>query len=275
MKLFFAFDLDGTLLDHQNFIHPKTISALQKTKEQGHVLAIATGRGLSATLEIANSFPYFDFLIANNGTLIYDYQNKQVYNNGAIESEIVLEVLKDCQTTNSICSLSSANQLYKFAPESNYDWLKNQHIMDINAYKDINIYEIGKVLESENITQISFRNQEDKITDLHKKWSAQLLNKYKTTITNRIFLDINPLKVDKWEALKFALVKSGLNNQHLVTFGDSSNDYEMIKNARLGYAMGGCTPDIAEIATKVIGSCTTDAIGNQVEYILENKEKLF
>ncbi|WP_341501008.1 Cof-type HAD-IIB family hydrolase [Mesomycoplasma ovipneumoniae] len=275
MKLFFAFDLDGTLLRYDNTIHPENVKMLKKLYELGHILVVATGRGLSACIDLAKQYPYFHYLVSNNGTLVYDLATKKTINNGTLKKQVVFDLFQDCQESNSICAFSTPHSLFEYSSQKSYDWLKNQHIMDLNYYTKVNNFEILEIIETDPITQIAFRNDEKLIKDLHKKWSKKLENHYKVTITNRIFLDINPLNVDKASAISDLLVKNDLTTDHLVAFGDSSNDFQMIKLARYGFAMQDATPDLIEVASRKIGSCKSDTIARTIDILLENQDKLF
>ncbi|MCP9306530.1 Cof-type HAD-IIB family hydrolase [Mesomycoplasma ovipneumoniae] len=275
MKLFFAFDLDGTLLRYDNTIHPENVKMLKKLYELGHILVVATGRGLSACIDLAKQYPYFHYLVSNNGTLVYDLATKKTINNGTLKKQVVFDLFQDCQESNSICAFSTPHRLFEYSSQKSYDWLKNQHIMDLNYYTKVNNFEILEIIETDPITQIAFRNDEKLIKDLYKKWSKKLENHYKVTITNRIFLDINPLNVDKASAISDLLVKNDLTTDHLVAFGDSSNDFQMIKLARYGFAMQDATPDLIEVASRKIGSCKSDTIARTIDILLENQDKLF
>ncbi|EXU60897.1 HAD family hydrolase [Mesomycoplasma ovipneumoniae] len=275
MKLFFAFDLDGTLLRYDNTIHPENVKMLKKLYELGHILVVATGRGLSACIDLAKQYPYFHYLVSNNGTLIYDIKTKKTINKGTLKKSVALDLFKDCKDTNSICAFSTPHNLFEYSPHKNYDWLKNQHIMDLKHYTKLNDFEIIEIIQADPITQIAFRNDEKAIINLHKKWAEKLNNLYKVTITNRIFLDINPLNVDKSTAILELLEKNNISTKKLITFGDSSNDYGMIKLARYGFAMQDATPDLIEVASRKIGSCKSDTIARTIDILLENQDKLF
>ncbi|AJC50010.1 Cof-type HAD-IIB family hydrolase [Mycoplasma flocculare] len=275
MKLFFAFDLDGTLLRYDNTIHPQNVEMLEKLYESGHFLVVATGRGLSACLDLAKKYPYFHYLVSNNGTLIHDVITKTTINSGTLTKEIVRILLLDCKRTGSICAISTINSLFEFSTKNKHDWLKNQKIMDLHYYNKVSEEQILEIIENETITQFAFRNDSKVIENLYQKWQKQLKNIYKVTITNRIFLDINPLSADKANAIQSLLEKNSLTPSQLIAFGDSSNDYFMLKLARFGFAMEDATPDLLEVATKKIGNCESETIATTLKTLLKNEKELF
>ncbi|AAZ44295.1 HAD family hydrolase [Mesomycoplasma hyopneumoniae] len=275
MKLFFAFDLDGTLLRYDNTIHPENVEILKKLYELGHFLALATGRGLSGCLDLAKKYPYFHYLVSNNGTLVHDTKTQKTINNGSLSKEIIFDLIKDCKATDSICAFSSPNNLFEFSSTNNHPWLKKQKIMDLHFYEKVDQDKLYEIIEKEEITQVAFRNDIPVIAELYKKWSKKLKNIYKVTITNRIFLDINPLNVDKANGIKMLLEKNNLKPDQLIAFGDSSNDYFMVKLARFGYAMEDSTPDLLSVAYQKIGNCNSGSIAKTIKSLLEKQEELF
>lgn len=88
-KKIFAFDLDGTLLSSEGKILESTKQALKKAKESDHLIVMATGRGVSAIYAIYNQLPIFDYAICNNGTLLYNFNDKISKVFGIIADDIV------------------------------------------------------------------------------------------------------------------------------------------------------------------------------------------
>lgn len=52
----------------------------------------------------------------------------------------------------------------------------------------------------------------------------------------------------------------GLNAEHIIAFGDSNNDYEMISEAGVGVAMGNALESIKQIADYVTTDIDHDGI---------------
>lgn len=95
MGVFIGFDLDGTLLTDEKMILAKDASKIRRWQEQGHLVAIATGRKYASArhfLESANlSLP----IIANNGSAIWDENGHPLYAQGFYEYELN-EILEFC-----------------------------------------------------------------------------------------------------------------------------------------------------------------------------------
>ena len=70
--LLVASDFDGTLYVNDINIINKNIEYINKLRENNHLFAIITGRGLSI-IELLKKYNIsYDFLICENGAIIYD-----------------------------------------------------------------------------------------------------------------------------------------------------------------------------------------------------------
>ena len=67
-----ALDLDGTLLNHQSKVTPRTLAALEQAIHRGVVVMPATGRGLSALPRVVASIPGVRYALTSNGAAIWD-----------------------------------------------------------------------------------------------------------------------------------------------------------------------------------------------------------
>jgi HAD superfamily hydrolase (TIGR01484 family) len=66
----FATDYDGTLATDGR-VYPQTIAALKRLKDAGVILLLVTGRELDDLLRTFPEIPIFDWVVAENGALIY------------------------------------------------------------------------------------------------------------------------------------------------------------------------------------------------------------
>ncbi len=71
------FDLDGTILNEQQKITNKSKEALEYLKSKGVILVLATGRIDAYAFKYAKELKVIDYIIANNGALIYDIKNNK------------------------------------------------------------------------------------------------------------------------------------------------------------------------------------------------------
>ena len=71
-----ATDYDGTLAHHGS-VSKKTLQALEKVKKSGRKLILVTGRQLDDLKEVFPELPVFDYVVAENGALLYNPVTKK------------------------------------------------------------------------------------------------------------------------------------------------------------------------------------------------------
>ena len=107
-KLLFS-DIDGTLLRKDGTISPTLARKLREMGQAGHGMILCSGRPLDGILLVQSyleslsiHFPY-SYVIANNGALVYDCNEKKA----VLEDRLPIELLPRAQAsrTMSICSL--------------------------------------------------------------------------------------------------------------------------------------------------------------------------
>lgn len=76
--------------------------------------------------------------------------------------------------------------------------------------------------------------------------------------------------MSKYTGLKSLIDKLKIKNHKVYSFGDSSNDLEIIEHADVGIAMGNATDDLKKAAKIVIGDHNSDTIGATLKMLLSD-----
>ena len=85
-------DIDRTFAQ-QNQVFLENLKYLNFLKEHGIILVANTGRGLKSGRFIMD-LELFDYLIGNDGSFIYDFNEKKVIYNVTIKKEVANRILK-------------------------------------------------------------------------------------------------------------------------------------------------------------------------------------
>ena len=62
------------------------------------------------------------------------------------------------------------------------------------------------------------------------------------------FIEVFKKDVDKYQGLLKVAKLYGINEDEIMAFGDSMNDYPMVKNAAIGIAMGNSVAEIKKVS---------------------------
>ena len=75
-------------------------------------------------------------------------------------------------------------------------------------------------------------------------------------------------RVNKWSGLVELAKRLGIKDDEIMAIGDSMNDYEMIKNSKIGVAMENALPKIIEIADYVTSNNDDSGVGKAIRKII-------
>ena len=88
-----ALDLDGTLLNAQKELTPRTRDALYAAAEAGVEVVPTTGRFFTGIPEVIQKLPFLHYAITINGAQVYDIRENKAVSTAEIPLETALRVL--------------------------------------------------------------------------------------------------------------------------------------------------------------------------------------
>ena len=97
-------DLDGTLTNDDKKVTPKTLKALKQIMEEGHIVALASGRPTPGVAQVAKTLEldkYGGYVLSFNGGKVINWKTKEVIYENALSKEYIPELV-DYATENKI-----------------------------------------------------------------------------------------------------------------------------------------------------------------------------
>jgi len=240
------FDIDETLFDnHLGKIPESTYLALNKLKEAGHTLAIATGRAPLELKEEIKQLP-MDFFILANGQLVV-HKGEIVYEN-PIATEIVEALMEMAQKNGVHLGFNSSNYTSVTGLDKS---LENSFMKYYGA-----IPEVGNHIEKhDSIYQMWYLDGD--LTQIFEDFHDKL------TIYPWLSGGADVVAHGSSKAAGLAHAIKAINEilpEKIVFFGDGMNDIEMMKAADIGVAMGNAVTQLKEVATFVTKDIKNDGI---------------
>lgn len=243
-KLIF-FDIDGTLLDHNKKVPNSTKETVKKLKQQGHHIAISTGRAPFMFKKLREELD-IDSFVSFNGQLVV-YEGMKIYEN-PFKIETLKNLLQYAHKSNHPLVFMSEEDMKASVESHPYihdsmGSLKFEHPEYHPEYfQEKNIYQ----------TLLFCKNGEE---DLYKHYEELRFVRWHPYST-----DILPVGGSKAEGIKKLLDQTTFDIEDVVAFGDGLNDIEMIQFANIGVAMGNAVEELKEIADFVTKSVDEDGI---------------
>lgn len=276
MSKIFSFDLDGTLLNDNGVLHHNNLKYLNDAKRKGSTLVINTGRGVSSTVTIRKeSGNIFDYVLANNGTVLVDVKddNKLTFLNkldvSVIEKIVPLVALYEPMLIVHTEKESNFHKL--FSEDSEPEWYANDEEFKNWAIENRHFYtfdQLMKKLKSETATQITLRASKETAGLMEGLIKEQLGDFVDVAVSSELYVDINPKNSGKFSGLEKLCSIIGCDATDVIAFGDSGNDVSKLKNCKKSFAMENATYEAKDAAKTIIGNNNSDALGLQVLNII-------
>jgi Cof subfamily protein (haloacid dehalogenase superfamily) len=273
-KLFF-FDIDGTLLDSNRKILPSTKDAIKLINSRGDYTCIATGRSPVHCFEIARESGMNGYIIGHNGSTIYDLFNNTFEQSGFVPQIVIDKMIETAQKHKRelIWHMGVNSYSCYFGIDKRTDITDEKYFKaGIDSRKNDDWNEVKHLLkENNNIVQITIKAESSLIEKLLVELSQELSAYASVNEVSRVYIDCNPLGVNKFTGCRIIQKKLSIKNSDCYAFGDSGNDFEMIKNIGNGIAMGNATPQLKKVAKFICEDNDSHGIYNFVVNELNNK----
>ena len=249
MKVF-ASDYDGTfrLLEKVSEYDKKKV---EEWRKQGNLFGLVTGRSIESILseQIIHRFEY-DFLICNNGGVIYDC-DMNLLKMEFMHYQTVCEILKYVKELPIISYvLNDGFHRSKM--------ILNKEIVDLKYGALHDFINEEDILKEKKISQLVLSTNDEALSHEISDFINKTYNEHVISYVNVNCVDIVPLGVSKEEGLKF--LKDYYGWEEIYTIGDSYNDICMLE-AFCGFSVQQAVDEVKKHANKVyknVGECLLD-----------------
>jgi Cof subfamily protein (haloacid dehalogenase superfamily) len=263
-----AFDLDGTILRRDLRITDRTVAALDRLRERGMRLVVATGRRFEGAREHAErlGFAGSDPLICYGGSMVRRMNGGETLLHRRLQRSLGVEVLEwaaernlharvfvdgriitSPDTTASFEHLRRSEEPGVSVVDSPADWLREG---------------------GEEPTKLVLVDRPDEVEGWLEEAQAAFAGRLFVTRSLPHYVEIGGLEGTKSKALRFLCDHWGVDPARTIAFGDADNDIDMLRFAGHGVAVGGMTEEVREAADAVAPSVNEDGVASYVEKLL-------
>lgn len=244
-----ALDIDGTILDINGEVPPRTRAAVVAAAQAGVQVVLATGRGIEAALPVA------DFLGLTRGWMVCANGALTVRLDPKLKGTVSLP--GGYEITNSVTfdPTTAIGRMHQVLPEAIFavempgrGFLTSADFPPGELIENTTTVSLEQ-LSSQPVSRVIVRAPGMALADFEAAVRSAGLHAVEYAIGWTAWLDVNAAGVSKASALD-ALV-SGLGVKHTVAMGDGANDLEMLRWADLSVAMGSA-PARVKNATSVV-----------------------
>lgn len=263
-----VFDLDGTVLRRDLRITARTINSIQRLRERGMRLVVATGRHFESAREHAYrlGFGEEDPMICYGGSMVRRLGGETLLHrtvprglaievvewaaNRGLHARIFLDgrIVTSPRTPPSDTYIRAADESGLTVVESLSDFLASAEEEPIKLVYVDEPDDVGGWLE-----------------DARSAFSGRLF----VTRSLPHYVEVGSLEGMKSRGLEFVCEMWGIDPARALAFGDADNDLDMLRFAGRGVAVGGMTGEVREAADVVAPPVNEDGVARYLESLLE------
>lgn len=238
-----ASDYDGTLRTEEA-VDVNDVHAIQKFREKGNLFGLVTGRSMeSIQKEIANNNIEFDFIVGNNGGVIYDKDFNRlecVY----MDFNKALDIISYIKTLDCVSYvINDGFHRFKFSVDKNQIDHKYGNLKDTTEKEE-------EILDRGKIAQLVISLNDQMLADEISHYINTNFKGFAVAYVNINCVDIVPVGVSKAEGLYFIEQHLGLEHDDIYAIGDSFNDIPMLEEFH-GCAVAHARSEIIDSAEHV------------------------
>lgn len=285
-------DLDGTLIGKPGNISDYNVNAIQKAKEEGAIVCIASGRPYGQIAHYAARCGLDTPVVACNGAHVYNPKTGEYWMKEDLPTEEAVKILKFCDERDIIWNMCTHFTFYSRYEDGSFPatrvFVKNDYSSrNTKDSPDAELYRKYGIPSPERVvvrTEEEYRSALDKgcgkisIFPKNEEERDIVESYYDTSRPGTVckkaadFLEeIMSDKSSKWGAIQLLADKLGVPHEQICVFGDNMNDMDMIRECRTSFAMGNGDERIFPHATHVVRSNFDDGVGHGIEdFILGN-----
>jgi hypothetical protein len=245
-------DLDGTIKDSDQPIHPETIATFAKLNDLDIYFTLASGRSLASLRPYAEELNIRIPLVLANGCIIQSMDG-EIHHREFMPPEVTRKLFEITDRENSDMVIFVDDHLYFKKMTTNIDRIFGRirdDITEIGTWK-----EMEDRIESVNKFMILDWENLDRLDRLEEVFSRELDGKAEYLRTNIHHLEVMPNGVSKATGLQYLCKELGITMGEILAFGDFDNDAEMLKAVGFGAAVENATDNTKANADLIIGSC--------------------
>nr|WP_263325133.1 Cof-type HAD-IIB family hydrolase [Neobacillus sp. Marseille-Q6967] len=253
-KQMIFFDIDGTLLNHDKKLPESTKWAVNRLKELGHEIAIATGRAPFMFKDLREELGIHTYVSFNGSYVVYN--GTPVYKNPLDKEE--LESLTQF-------SVNKKNPIVYENHEKMYSNTESHPYIDAA---------IGSLKIEETPTFDPSFYQEQEIYQCLHFCVEEEIETYRENFTKFDFVrwhecsvDVLPVGGSKARGIEALINHLNISMDQVYAFGDGLNDLEMLSFVKNSVAMGNAEEEVKKVAKYVTKHVDEDGILRGLELL--------
>jgi Cof subfamily protein (haloacid dehalogenase superfamily) len=254
-------DLDGTLVGADLRIVQRSRAALERFRDSGGEVILATGRNEVSTDRYHKELNLSSPAILYNGARVVDLAGAKVLYANDIGSSYrtlnaaVIEHLPDA--VGAVAFVDGDPVVVHDAP-----------VLEEYARRDgLTLLRGASAPDRGSVIKVLLVNDRPELAELAAAVSSACPDLV-TVASEPTYLEVLAPRASKGAALRWLAARHDVDLTQVAAIGDNHNDLDMILAAGIGAAPAGANPDVRAMADLVLGTCADGAVADLVEYVM-------
>ncbi len=260
--------MDGTLLNSEKKITPKTKEMIQKALASGKHVVLSTGRCIAELNDTFEELPELRYAICVSGSLIYDVRERKAIASYPLDPELCNKILAEGKKEDvmvhflgieSIVQKDRLDYMDRYGMGIYTDMFKKvtSPVEDIYAYYEtvqkplnkLNLYHADVVARARTMKRLEGLPLE-------------------MVFAEGLSLECSATGVTKGNGLLDLCRYLNIPVEETIAVGDADNDLAILRTAGLAVAMGNANENVKKIAHVEVADCDHDGCAEAIEKYL-------
>lgn len=266
-----AFDLDDTLLRPDTSVSDYTVDVLRRAADRGIIILPASGRTRDSMWPAVQRIGCASAFISCNGADVWGlrpFSDSSAPLSGA-DCPLLTQELLPVELAHEVARFASDRGVYcqTYSPDRFFYSMQNEYAASYEKSSSLQGDYVGDLTQfiQKPVTKLLMMDTPERIAELYQEARALFAGRASLTCSKPYFLECNPLRATKGNALKWCAEHFGFDMSELLAFGDSLNDVSMLEAAGTGVAMGNAREDVKAMGFPVCGSNEEDGVARYIE----------
>lgn len=254
-----AFDLDDTLLRPDNSISAYTADVLRRAHGAGLHIIPASGRTFGSMMKaIPPIIGYADYLVSCNGS--------EVWSPGG---QILMQELLPVPLAHDVAEFARERGVYcqTYAPDRFFYTVENEWAASYARLSSLQGECVGDLTAfiTRPVTKILMMDEPARVAELLLEAQTIFAGRASLTCSKPHFLECNPLRATKANALAWCGDHMGFAMDELLCFGDSLNDVSMLRAAGTGVCVMNAREDVKALGFPLCRANDEDGVARYID----------
>lgn len=259
-------DIDGTILNDQNFVSLRTVDAIKKARTQGLIFGLASGRDIESSESLFKDWGIeglVDVFVGENGAHIKDYRLGIDEKTRALSHEQMASIIEHNRdlpvnfiviVKGCFCLLSADDAELFLSKVGNVP----HKIVSVEEMLKANVSKLHLFCRPNIMPLVIERSKSFDHPEVIGVQTAEMIFEYYDA------------QVSKSNGLRKVIEMDHLTLDNLLVFGDADNDISMLAESKIGVVMANGTPLAKSVANFVTEDNNHDGVAVFLEkYILQ------